>query len=184
MGQIKSKKYTSKNQVEVVIRTVDLNDAEAYLNLGKSIMSEHIYSMTQPDELSFTIEEEQKWLQSIIDNPNHLALVAEIKGKVVGQLDFSNGHKRRIAHTGEFGMGVYKDYRGNGVGSFLLKELVNWAQNNPTIDKVNLSVHSTNERAIMMYTKHGFQKEGLRTKDLKYSQNEFVETVLMGLFVG
>jgi GNAT superfamily N-acetyltransferase len=133
MGQIETKNYTSKNSSVVIVRTANQDDADAFLNLGKSIMSEHIYTMTQPDELNLSIEEEQQWLQTKIDNPNHLALVAEIGGKVVGQLDFSNGHKKRIAHTGEFGMGVCKEHRGNGIGSFLLKELVKWAETNPNL---------------------------------------------------
>lgn len=181
MGEIRAVIYKLKNGTTVNIRTARESDAEAYLNLGKSIMSEEIYSLTQTDELTFTVEQERDWLKSKIENENHLVIVAEVDGKVVGQLDFSNGHRRRISHTGEFGMGVHKDFRGLGVGNFLLKSLIDWAKSNPKIEKINLCVHQTNERAIAAYKKHGFQVEGTRTKDLKYPNGVYVDTVLMGM---
>lgn len=115
MGKIKAIACNLKNGTTVNIRTARESDAEAYLDLGKAIMSEEIYSLAQADELSFTVEQERDWLRSKIENENHLVIVAEVDNKVVGQLDFSNGHRRRISHTGEFGMGVHKDFRGLGV---------------------------------------------------------------------
>lgn len=181
MGTIKPKAYKLKNNGSVVIRTVQEGDAEAYLILGKSIMSEEIYSLTQADELNLTIEQERNWLKSNIEDDKHLIIVAEVDGKIVGQLDFSNGHRKRNAHTGEFGMGVHKDFRGLGIGSFLLEALIDWAKDQPELEKINLCVHQTNERAIATYKKLGFQVEGLRTKDLKYPNDIYVDTVLMGL---
>ena len=106
--------------------------------------------------------------------------MAEIDGEVIGQLDFSNGHRKRIFHTGEFGMGVHKDYRHLGIGRLLLEALINWAKQNPHLEKINLSVHHTNERAIAVYKKLGFKVEGVRTKDLKYPSGVYVDTVIMG----
>lgn len=45
------------------------------------------------------------------------------------------------------------------------------------------AVHKTNERAIAAYKKQGFQIEGTRTKDLKYPNEVYIDTVLMGLHV-
>jgi RimJ/RimL family protein N-acetyltransferase len=181
MGSIQPQTFQLKNGDSVTIRSAQEADAEAYLNLCKRITSEEIYSLNQPSELTFTVEQEAQWLKSNIDNDCHLVLVAEVSGKIVGQLDFSNGLKKLISHTGEFGMGVHKDYRGLGIGAFLLGELINWAQEHPQIEKINLCVHRTNDRAIAMYKKFGFVQEGIRTKDLKYSNDVYVDTVLMGL---
>lgn len=183
MGKISEKSHTTKNRTSVIIRTVKESDAEAYLNLGKSIMSEQIYSLTQPEELNLTVDQESEWLKSNIQDDCHLVICAEIDGKIVGQLDFSNGHRKRNAHTGEFGIGVHKDFRGLGIGTLLVSSLIEWAKDNPKIEKVNLCVHQTNERAIATYKKIGFQAEGLRSKDLKYPNDVYVDTVLMGIHV-
>lgn len=183
MGEIRTVSSKLKNDIAVNIRTARESDAESYLNLGKSIMAEEIYSLTQADELAFTVEQERDWLKSKIENENHLVIVAEVDNKIIGQLDFSNGHRKRNSHTGEFGMGVHQGFRGLGVGSLLLKALIDWAKNNPKIEKINLCVHQSNDRAIFVYKKLGFQVEGCRTKDLKYPNGVYVDTVLMGLCV-
>src|SRR4051812_2214416 len=126
MGKISERSHQIKNGTSVIIRTVRESDAEAYLTLGKSIMSEEIYSLTQADELTLTVEQEREWLKSNIEDESHLIIVAESNGKVIGQLDFSNGHRKRNAHTGQFGMGVHKDFRGVGIGSLLIGALVDW----------------------------------------------------------
>lgn len=183
MGNILEKSYQIKNATTVLIRTARESDAEAFLILGKSIMSEDIYTLTQADELNLTVEQERTWLKSHLEDENHLVIVAEVKGQIIAQLDFVNGRRRRNAHTGEFGMGVHKDFRNLGIGSLMLGALIDWTKNNPRIEKVNLSVHHTNERAIATYKKMGFQIEGLRTKDLKYPHGVYVDTLLMGLCV-
>lgn len=183
MGKIEEQIYQTKDKRAVIIRTARESDAEAYLALGKSIMSEQIYSLTQAEELNLTLDQEREWLRSNLQDDSHLVLVAEIQNQIVAQLDFSNGHRKRNAHTGEFGMGVRKDFREMGIGSLMLTALIEWAQKNPKIEKVNLSVHEDNLRAIATYKKLGFTVEGLRTKDLKYAEGIYVNTVLMGLNV-
>jgi hypothetical protein len=49
-----------------------------------------------------------------------------MNSKIVGLLDFSNGHRQRIAHTGEFGMSVEKAVRDQGIGSLLLQVRIGW----------------------------------------------------------
>lgn len=183
MGRIKEKSYTLKNGAVVLIRTARQSDAEAYLTLGKSIMSEEIYSLTQAHELNVTVEQEGEWLKSNIEDASHLVIVAEVGGKVVGQLDFSNGHRQRNSHTGEFGMGVHKDFREMGIGSLLVGALIEWARSDSPIEKINLAVHKNNERAIATYKKLGFVVEGLRVRDLKYPGGVYIDSVLMGLVV-
>ena len=183
MGSIKEQRVELKDKRLVLIRTVKESDAQTYLELGKSIMSENIYSLTKAEELTITLEQERDWIISSLENPNHLIVVAELEGKIIGQLNFSNGHKERIAHNGEFGMGVHKNFRGMGIGRLLLEKLIEWCRENETIEKINLCVHQTNDRAIKLYQDLGFKKEGVRMKDLKYSDGTYVNTVFMGLFL-
>lgn len=80
-------------------------------------------------------------------------------------------------------MGVHRDYRGLGIGALLLSVLINWSREHKKIEKINLCAHRTNDRAIVMYKKLGFVEEGIRTRDLKYPDGTYVDTVLMGLLV-
>lgn len=183
MAQYNPKKLKSKSGAGIVIRSAVKQDAEPILDLSKGVIGEEIYQLTSGPEFKMTVEAEEKWIESHLANPNHIILVAEMNSRIVGLLDFSNGHRQRIAHTGEFGMSVEKNVRDQGIGSLLLQGLLEWATQNKTIEKIGLSVHSNNERAIALYKKMGFEIEGTRKRDLKYGEDQYVDTVVMGRFV-
>ena len=183
MAEIQSQKFKSKSGADVFIRSATKEDAQEILELSKNVIGEEIYQLTSGAEFKMTIEAEEKWIESHFSNPNHIILVAEMNSKIVGLLDFSNGHRQRIAHTGEFGMSVEKSARDLGIGSLLLQVLISWAVQNKTIEKIGLNVHSNNERAIALYKKMGFEVEGTRKRDLKYDVGHYVDTLVMGRFV-
>lgn len=183
MAEYGPRKLNSKFGSGVVIRTAEAGDARDIYELSKNVMAEEIYQLTSASEFSMTVEAEEKWIQSHRDNPNHLLLVAEMDGKVVGLLDFSNGRRHRIAHTGEFGMSVEKSVRDQGIGAFLLQSLIDWATSHPNIEKISLHVHGNNERAIALYKKMGFEVEGVRRRELKYGDGQYIDSVEMARFV-
>lgn len=183
MAEYAPTKLKSKSGVDVLIRSAVKQDAAAILELSKDVIREEIYQLTSGAEFKMTIDAEEKWIESHLSNPNHIILVAEMNSEIVGLLDFSNGHRQRIAHTGEFGMSVEKSVRDQGIGSLLLEVLIEWAAQNKTIEKIGLNVHSNNERAIALYKKMGFEIEGIRKRDLKYGDDQYVDTTVMGRFV-
>ena len=139
--------------------------------------------MIQPDEFPSTEEQERQWIQEHLDHPGKLALVAEVAGAIVGSLSFENGPFHRTSHCGVFGVSVRKDWRGKGIGTAMLKTLLEWAEASPLIEKVGLSVFSTNTDAIRLYTRLGFVEEGRRPKQIKLGPGQYVDEVLMGRFV-
>lgn len=183
MAEYAPTKLKSKFGVDVLIRSAVKQDATAILELSEGVIGEEIYQLTSASEFKMTIDAQEKWIESHLSKPNHIILVAEMNSKIIGLLDFSNGHRQRIAHTGEFGMSVEKSVRDQGVGSLLLRVLIDWATKNTTIEKIGLNVHSNNERAIALYKKMGFEIEGVRKHDLKYGEGRYIDTTVMGRFV-
>ncbi|MGZ5280615.1 MAG: N-acetyltransferase family protein [Pseudobdellovibrionaceae bacterium] len=183
MGALEPKSFQTRSGKFTIVRSAVSQDASALLELAKSVIGEEIYQLTSSAEFTMTIENEKKWIESHVLNPNHIVLVAEVDGEIVGMLDFSNGHRSRIAHTGEFGMSVDQTFRDQGIGSALLNALIEWATQSKVIEKIGLCVHSSNERAIALYKKMGFEVEGIRRRELKYGKDQYVDTVVMGRFV-
>ena len=64
-----------------------------------------------------------------------------------------------------------------------LKAPLEWAEANPLIEKVGMSVFSTNADAIRLYRRLGFIEEGRRAKQIKLWPGQFVDKILMGRFV-
>ena len=115
------------------------------------------------------------------ESPHNLFLVCEADGKIVGFSRCEGNQLKRMAHKVEFGVCVLKDYWGYSIGTNLLKETIRWADTNQ-IKKITLNVLQTNEKAIMLYKKYGFEEEGVLKKDKLLSDGNYYNTVIMGRF--
>jgi ribosomal protein S18 acetylase RimI-like enzyme len=67
-------------------------------------------------------------------------------------------------------MYVTSNQRGLGVGETLLTEAINKAKRIKGIEKLNLSVVTTNEKAKKLYSKLGFRVFGLEENALKINE--------------
>jgi len=175
--------FMSKLQKKYEIRTAQPRDAGAVLSLQKEFAQESVYALHLPEELVQPLEEEERRIELFLRHVSSLLLVAVSDLQVIGILDFSAGHRQRIAHTGDFELIVSSSWREQGIGRSLLGVLLDYARAHPCLEKVNLKVHSSNQRAIGLYRSLGFSEEGRLRKDLKMSNTEYVDTVLMGKLV-
>ncbi len=117
------------------------------------------------------------------ESSNNLFLVAEVNDRIAGFSRCEGKKLKRFSHNVEFGVCVLKEYWGCGIGKNLLRESVYWADSN-NIKKISLSVLQTNDKAIELYKKCGFEVEGVLKKDKILSDGNYYHTVLMGRFNG
>lgn len=183
MSRVDRYQINAKDGTLVTIRTAKEADAAQLLELGREVMSEGEFTLTRPDELNFTYQEEADWIRDHLIHPSKLLLVAEIGDEIVGLIDFSPGNRIRISHTGYFGMSVSIRVREIGIGNALLSALLKWGHSHESIEKMGLKVHATNARAIHLYQKLGFKEEGRLLRDLKYEDGVYVDTIMMSRFV-
>ncbi len=171
----------------VLIRTAETADAPQLIEIARAVMSEREFTLTEWeesglakwDESGLVLSNEEQWIQSALDHPDDLILVAEMSGAVVGLVNFATGRKRKIAHTGEFGMSVVAEWRDKGIGRVLLMALVDWAVAHPTVEKLDLGVFAKNSRAIHLYASAGFHQEGCRKNAIKFSEDNYDDLILM-----
>lgn len=67
----------------------------------------------------------------------------------------------RRAHVRGLGISVAKDWQGQGVGQALMTAALDWADHWAGILRIELTVLADNQRAIALYERHGFVREGL-----------------------
>lgn len=108
-----------------------------------------------------------------------LFLVAEADGQIAGFSRCAGNALKRTSHQVEFGVGVLKEYWGYGIGRELLKQSLQWADT-AGVKKITLKVLETNEKAVLLYEKHGFEVEGVLKADKLLRDGHFYNTVLMG----
>jgi putative acetyltransferase len=92
--------------------------------------------------------------------PGRIHLGADIGGKLIGTAMLAPLEHRR-AHVGTIGMGVHDAYQGRGAGGALLAALLDMADRWLGLSRIELTVYTDNARAIGLYEKHGFEREGL-----------------------
>lgn len=111
-----------------------------------------------------------------------LILVAVVQGRPVGWLNLFRGQPEFLRHTAVLGMGVIKDFRGQGIGSALLDSGLKWAAEQG-IEKVNLGVRASNRRARAIYYRFGFVEEGVLVREIRDQHGRYDDKVEMAYFV-
>lgn len=111
-------------------------------------------------------------------NPDDLHLGAFAGQRLVGNAGLHRHHGRR-RHVAVIGMGVADDLSGQGIGTALLRALLDSADSWLDIHRLELSVFADNARAIRLYERHGFVREGL-LRDHAFRNGAYVDVVVMG----
>lgn len=126
------------------------------------------------------VAETRKWLEG--QGETDTILVAEVAGQVVGMADLAR-RKGRMAHSGGIGMGLHDDWCGRGIGSALMRELLDIADSWLGLQRVDLTVYADNAPAIALYRKFGFVEEG-RHRAFALRDGVFVDALTMARLRG
>lgn len=179
MGIIERRSYTLRTGESIVVRSAQPGDAHALIALTQAMMAEGKFMVTASEDFNVTIEQQEAWIQSHASDEGKILLVAIAQEQVIGALHFRSGVRRRLAHQGDFGMSVLKEWRERGVGSALVRSLLAWGSANPLIEQIRLSVLATNEAAIRLYTAMGFAQEGRLMNQAKLNDGTYTDLILM-----
>ena len=116
-----------KNAKEVTIRSAETDDAAKLLQTIKEYVNDSDYIPKISEEIKITIQQEEDWINSFIQDDNSLLLVAEFEGKIIGNLDITASSRKIMQHTAVIGMGMLTEWRNSGLGTQLMKYALEWA---------------------------------------------------------
>ena len=153
-------------------------DGRALARLFAEVRAEGRWLITTPGAVSEPSE--AFWIGELIRGSEHLALVAEADGEVIGNVLVSVDRGRATEHIGVLSICVAAAWRDVGIGSELVAGAQAWARERG-LRKVSLGVFPDNDRAIAVYEKLGFVREGLRRMQYR-SGDEYRDEVLMAWF--
>lgn len=162
----------------IEIREAMAKDAEALIEYMKIVGGETENLTFGETGLPITVEQEERFLESVYDDKTSVYLVACKDGEIVGGGGL-NGLPRRMNHRAELNVSVKRKYWNCGIGSMLLKELIKYAKEN-RIEILNLEVRCDNTNAIHLYEKFGFKYIGTSPAFFKL-EGEYVDFELMYL---
>ncbi|MDG5471463.1 GNAT family N-acetyltransferase [Jeotgalibacillus sp. ET6] len=165
--------------VTYIIRSAVRGDAKQLSDIRVQIDGETQNMDREKGEAFVDADGFAELIQKDTESRRNLFLVAVVQEEIVGYSRCEGNELKRFAHKVEFGVGVLKDYWGLGIGKNLLAESIHWADLNGVI-KFTLNVMESNEKAISLYKKFGFQVEGILKNDKLLDDGEFRNTIVMG----
>lgn len=145
----------------MLIREVQVRDAEDFLRLSLQLDEESQFMLFEPGERTLTVEEQAEKLEEICNDSKSTILVAEDHERLIGFTGMFGSDLKRIQHRASIVMGIIKDFQSQGLGKELLSAAESWATEN-NISRLELTVMGHNRAAMILYDKMGYRIEGMR----------------------
>ena len=156
--------------MSIIIEKATCDDAAEILQYLKQIGAETDNLTFGAEGLPFTTESEAAYIRQIENSCDAIMLIAKENGKIIGNASLSR-LPRRMKHRGDLGVSVLKECWNKGIGSQLLREIINFAKEN-SFEVIDLQVRSDNLSAIHLYKKFGFKKIGTHPVFFKIDSEE------------
>jgi RimJ/RimL family protein N-acetyltransferase len=156
---------------QLSVRTATDDDVEAFTAVVSAVADEERWIATEPpvDREAFA-----RRIRDALAKGEAL-FVLEAGGTVVGTLGLHTTHARGVV---TLGMCIVADVRGQGGGRALLDAAMAWLDASE-MHKVELEVWPDNERAIALYTRYGFELEGLRRDHYRRRDGSLRSSLIM-----
>lgn len=137
-------------EVELLIRQALTSDAQVIISLLEQVQQEtHFVQMEM-----HTVEQQEKLLNQYAQATYSIMLVAELSGQVIGIANLI----AQSAEVAELGVCVIQDYWGYGIGTALVADLLDFAEE-VGLARIELEVLRENERAIRLYQSFAFSEK-------------------------
>lgn len=165
----------------IKIRDAKIEDVLLLVNAEKKITETPGFLVSRPHELS-----ESAFIQKIENLsriPNGKYIVAENDGQLVGHAFLDPMGLEAIRHVVRLTIAVHPGHEEKGIGELMMNHLLEWAKSEPTVEKIELYVRSSNLRAIRLYQKLGFHFESRIRNRIKFPDGSYVDDLEMGLFL-
>ncbi len=161
-------------------------DARGYITLIKGVLREQpaVDTPYAPGEFDPPTERISDRIAEVALSLNSLFLVAEANTsrKLIGTLTCGGGTLQADHHMTALGIYVAKGWRDQGVGNALMQRCIEWANASRVVERVELEVYAHNARAIHLYEKYGFEREGIK-RHLYYQNGTPIDMLIMALLL-
>jgi len=147
-------------EYELLIREAEVHDASSVIALLDQIGHESSFTSLDENGIAMSESEMELFIDQQAQSENQITLLAFLNDELVGVVNITADQRPRVRHIGDVFLGIKKAYWGNGLGSILMEEAIEWAQSSGSIRRLQLTVQKRNTAAVHLYEKMGFIIEG------------------------
>lgn len=165
------------------IREATAADAAAAIALFQQIYAETSFMLFEPGEF---VPQAKTYAARIADTARRedgVMFLAESEAGPVGALFGMRGTARKTRHSLYLVIGILRSHWHQGIGRSLLQAAQDWATVRG-MHRLDLSVQTTNTRAVALYERAGFEREGLKRHSLWMGDGKFGDEWLMSKLLG
>ena len=151
--------FTLKNGQPAVFRSPRPGEGEKYIDFLKGIAEESDFIMKYPQEINVSLESEENWISSGLEDPNAIRISCYIDGQLAGNSQIARMNRLKTAHRAGIAISVRKAYWRLGIGTKLMEEMLRLAHE-WGVEQVELQYVEGNFRGKGLYEKMGFKEIG------------------------
>jgi RimJ/RimL family protein N-acetyltransferase len=166
---------TLKDGRSVRLATYRAEDKEALVSMYASMSPEAIKWGLPP----YDRPRIERWTT---DLTNNITLLARLGERIVGHLQLFRIPFERRKGIGEVFIYIHQDFQNIGLGTMMMKRAIELAKDRG-FHRLGLTVVADNHRAIKVYEKVGFKKEGMARETFYGDDHRYHDEVEMGLLL-
>ena len=170
-------------EYELLIREAGSNDAAELVAFLNRVSLETDFTSLDGDGILLTDTEMELFLDKQAHSENQITLLALLNDEIAGLVNITADQRKRVRHIGDLFIVIGKKYWNNGLGSFLLEEVVEWAQASGILRRLQLTVQTRNQAEFHLYQKHGFVFEGRQERGVYIEEGDFIDVYLRGRLI-
>lgn len=173
------KEIMLKDNRECILRSPSVLDAGDLIEYLKIVSAETDYMIRYPEEVTMSDDEEREFLAGMLKEKRKVMISAILEGKIVGNACITYiDNKIKLRHRAEFGIAILKEAWNLGIGSAILKEMINLARE-MDYERIELEVDESNAQGIALYHKMGFTEYGKREHAFRMKDGSYRSEILM-----
>lgn len=164
------------------IRAVTMEDASAFLTLCQKIEQERESIHFHPGEAIHTVAAQRDQLEWFELGDNRTILIAETEQddphQMIGYVQAIGGELKIDSSTAVLAIEILKRWHRKGIGTQLMQSIEAWAYS-AALHRLELTVLASNEPAINLYYKMGYDREGVK-RHSRLIDGTYVDEWIMG----
>lgn len=172
------KEILLKNGKTAIFRSPSPDMAEEMLHYLKITAGETPYLLRTPEECNLSVEEEQRFLQAMLDSQDSVMILCTVDGELAGNCQLSRKTKIKNRHRGSIGIALLEKFWGLGIGTAMFEEMLAIARSWGLM-QVELEVIEGNSRAIALYRKMGFETVAAYPNAIRLEDGTMLNEYLM-----
>ncbi|MBN1038869.1 MULTISPECIES: GNAT family N-acetyltransferase [Clostridium] len=176
-------KVELKDGTECILRNPDEQDAEKMIEYLKMTSKETYFMVRYPEEIRTTVNKESEHLKNNLISDKDIMIAAFVNDELAGNASITCVRNHlKLKHRAVFGISIKEKYWNNGIGSILIKTIIEQAKK-MGYEQIELGVFADNKKAKVLYKKYGFEVWGTTKNAYKLKDGTYRDEIIMGKII-